>query len=83
MLNKDMKMRIWCGLLMILVALYLPFWCFAVLSFVYTCVWLPYELLILAVLIDAQFGSAYAYTLAISIFILASIYTKPFLRFYK
>lgn len=81
-------MRIWCGLLMILVALYLPFWCFALMAFIYTCIWLPYELLVLAVLIDAQFGStqlvhSYTYTLAISIFILASIYTKPFLRFYK
>lgn len=73
---------------MLLTALYLPFWCFAILACIYTCVWLPYELLIIAVLVDAQFGSApfatsYLYTLTTSIFIVTSIYAKPFLRFYK
>ena len=83
-----MKIRIWCSFLMVLIALFLPFWCFALFAFVYTCFWLPYELLILTVLIDAQFGSpqldiSYAYTLTLSIFLLTSMYIKPFLRFYK
>ncbi len=81
-----MKIRIWCSLLMILVALFAPFWAFVILAFLYASVWTPYELLVLAVCIDAQFSNAtvsvYWYTLTVSIFLIMSVYVKPFLRFY-
>lgn len=82
-----MSARIWCSLGMVLVALFLPFWIFALLAFFYACVWTPYELLVIAVLIDAQFGNSELgiscmYTLVASIFFVAGTYIKPLLRFY-
>lgn len=82
-----MSARIWCSVGMMLAALFLPFWVFALLAFFYACVWTPYELLAIAVLIDAQFGnpelgSAYIYTLVVSMFFVAGTYIKPLLRFY-
>jgi hypothetical protein len=81
-----MSLRFWCGVGMIPVALFLPFWMFGILAFFYACVWTPYELLIIAMCIDAQFGNpelhAYWYTITVSIFLIMSVYIKPFLRFY-
>lgn len=86
MQNKYMPVRIWCSLLMIPLALFSPFWVFAIFSFIYACIWTPYELLVLAVCIDAQFNnstvSVYLYTLTVSVFLIMSVYIKPFLRFY-
>ncbi len=72
---------------MVLVALFLPFWVFAPLAFLYALVWPPYELLVLAVCIDSQFGDSgmgvwYKYTLAISCTFILTTSIKPYLRVY-
>lgn len=69
-------------------ALFLPFWYFVPLACVYAFVFSPYELLILGVLIDAEFGDpslgmSYRYTLAITCIVLASFFLKPYIRFYR
>jgi hypothetical protein len=72
----------------VLSALFLPVWLFALLTLVYAFLFSPYEVLVLAVLVDAQFGDVglpvwYAYTLVASLVLLFVVYLKPYLRFYK
>jgi len=72
---------------MVLSALFLPMWSFLVLAVLYGLVWTPYELLILALCIDAQFGDQqlgvwYWYTLWISCILVFSVYIRPHVRFY-
>ncbi len=68
-------------------ALFLPFWYFIPFVFLYALFFTPYELLALAVLIDAEFGSGglfsgYAYTMTVALVMMATITMKPYLRFY-
>jgi hypothetical protein len=68
-------------------ALFLPLWSFVILAVLYAFVFSGYELIVLSVLIDAQFGDTgagvwYAYTLSASLVLLVSVYLKPYLRFY-
>lgn len=70
-----------------LVALFFPFWCFVLLAICYAVMWTPYELLIIAVCIDVQFGNAsflhgYLFTTLASVLLVLSVYTKPLFRFY-
>lgn len=77
-----------CFIGIVLTALSLPLPFFVVLSFVYAFVFSPYELLPIAVLVDAQFGDTerglwYAYTLTATVALLISTYARPYLRFYQ
>lgn len=81
-------LRIVCFSGAVLAALFLPFWFFLLIACVYALLFTSYELLILAVLVDAQFGNReegiwFIYTLATSIIVILSAYLKPHLRFYK
>ena len=71
----------------IFAALFLPFWAFVPIALLYALVWTPYELLVLAVCIDSQFGDVdmgvwYKYTLAVSLIFLLTTSIKPYLRLY-
>jgi len=73
---------------MICGGLFLPFWYFVPCICIYVLLFrAPYELLVLAVCIDAEFGhgnalSAYWYTISVSLAIVIVQYLKPYLRFY-
>lgn len=72
----------------VLAMLFLPFWVSVCFMLLYAYVYSAYELLLIAVLIDAQFGSAenglwYLYTLSASFILILTVYTKPHLRFYQ
>ena len=67
-------------------ALFLPFWYFVPLASLYAFFFSPYELLIVAVLVDAGFGDektlmGYYYTLAVSFILILTTFMKPYLRF--
>jgi hypothetical protein len=73
---------------MIGIGLFLPFWFFILSVFLYALFFTPYELLVLSVLIDAQFGnstlfSGYAYTMVVGIAFLTTSTLKPYIRFYR
>ncbi|MCR4285562.1 MAG: hypothetical protein NUW00_01570 [Candidatus Kaiserbacteria bacterium] len=72
----------------LLCAVFLPFWVFVCISCAYALTWTPFELIIIGVYIDAQFGNPNAgvwfmYTLTAIIFVGISILAKPYLRFYN
>ena len=80
-------MRIFCFLGTVLIALFLPFWAFVLAALVYALVWNAYELLVLALFIDAEFGDRsqsiwYLYTLSVACILTFTLYSKPYLRFY-
>ncbi len=71
-----------------LTTLMAPFWVFAVLTFVYALMWQSYELLILALCVDALFGDRstgifYQYTLFVAMALVMLFFIKPYIRFYK
>jgi hypothetical protein len=73
---------------MVLVALFLPLWVFIVGTILYALMYVPYEILFLALCIDAQFGDPsrglwFLYTLSTAVILVASVFIKPQLRFYK
>lgn len=81
-------MRIFLFSIMILVALFLPLWAFIIGAFLYALIYTPYEILVLAVCVDAQFGDPgrgvwFLYTLSTSVILLATVFIKPQLRFYQ
>lgn len=81
-------MRIFCFLGIIFTALFLPFWIFVCMSFIYAFTWNAYELLIIGLFIDAQFGDVsrqlwYLYTITSAGILALTIYVKPHLRFYQ
>jgi len=68
--------------------LFLPLWIVVPIVCLYALVFTGYELLILAVCMDAQFGDMrhgiwYMYTLFVSVVLLCAIKIKPHLRFYN
>lgn len=81
-------MRIFLFIVIIVTALFLPLWVFALGAFVYALLYTPYEILILAVCVDAQFGDPsrgmwFLYTLSAAGIVLTTVYIKPQLRFYR
>jgi hypothetical protein len=81
-------MRIFLFIVIILIALFLPLWAFVIAASIYALLYTPYELLVLAVCIDAQFGDPsrglwFLYTLCVAGVLLGSVFIKPQLRFYK
>lgn len=80
-------MRITSCILLVLIALYMPFWVFVITGFTYALFFHSFELCIIAVCIDAQFGNPehgiwYLYTLSALIIFITMMYVKPRLRFY-
>jgi hypothetical protein len=68
-------------------ALFLPLWVFVCVALVYALVFSPYELLVLGVCIDAQFGDVargvwYVYTGVTALLTMFTMGVRPFLRFY-
>lgn len=76
-------MRILFFIVLILVALYTPLWVFSILAIIYACIYVPYELVILGLCIDAGFGYTTfglwytACTLSIAV---STELLKPYLR---
>ncbi len=80
-------MRIFSFIIVVIAGLFLPLPVFVAVAFVYTLFWQSYELCVLAVCIDAQFGDTnigvwYVYTLATMLILLSVVYLRPYLRFY-
>lgn len=83
-MNKT-TIRILGFLLIFLSALFLPFWFFILLGVLYGFYYQPHELMIIGILIDAQFGEAgggmiYHYTAAMIILSIILFFLKPHLR---
>ena len=73
---------------MTLIALFLPLWVFICVIPVYAFAFSPYELLVLAVCVDAQFGNVtqevwYVYTTIVSLVTVLTMSIRPLLHFYK
>lgn len=83
---SSMRIGIFIGV--VLSGLLMPFWFFIACAFLYA-LWKPgYELIVLGMFIDAQFGIPenefpYVYTLSLGILVLATSFLKPYLRFYE
>ncbi len=82
---KTIRILSFIGLLIGIVSL--PFWYVVPFIFIYSFFFTPYELLILAVCIDAEFGngetlSGYSYTLTVALAFVLTSFSKPYLRFY-
>lgn len=73
-------------IVLILATFFLPFWVFIVGTIMYGIFFAPYELLILAVCVDAVFGEQssgnvwYLYTLSASIVVFCIACIKPYMR---
>lgn len=81
-------LRTICCIGVVLCALFLPFWIFVCVALAYILVYTPYEILVLAVGMDAQFGNPTydvipLYTIATTLIMVSSLYLKPRLRFYN
>ena len=68
-------------------ALLMPLWFFALCAFCYALFRPGYELILIGVLVDAQFGTAspgfpYMYTAATVLIVFGLIFLKPHLSFY-
>lgn len=79
--------RIFYFILVFMSALFLPVWIFGPLAVIYALAFSGYELLVIALLVDAQFGDTsrtlwYGYTLMVSVILLAAVAAKPYLKFY-
>lgn len=74
-------------LVLVVMALMLPVWLFAIAACAYAFLFGPYELLFIAVCIDALFGGVgigdgYIYTTITSAIIFMAIFLRPYLSFY-
>ena len=86
MSTRTLRVLSFC--VVVIVGYLLPFWAFAAAACVYAVLFGPYELLILAVIIDAQFGEFsrgawYSYTLLCSVVLVVVTCARPYLRFYE
>ncbi len=71
----------------LLTGIFLPIWVFICGALLYAFFYTPYELLIIGVYIDAQFGDVgsgvwYLYTAISAFLLILSIVSKPYLRYY-
>lgn len=81
-------MRLFFFVVLIFSAYLLPIWLFLLLCFAYAVLFQAYELLILGLLVDAQFGIGVfpysaLYTLSIGTIIFVAEIIKPYLLFYR
>lgn len=79
--------RIICFIGVAIMALMLPLWMFVCGAFAYAFAFSPYELLVLSMCIDAQFGDVgrgvwYMYTGAVAVVTILTLSVRPYLRFY-
>jgi hypothetical protein len=77
--------RILAFLCLIVIALMMPVWAFVIAAVGYACMFGLYEILVLAVLVDARFGDAargfsYMYTLLSAVIVLAVRFIRPRLQ---
>jgi predicted membrane protein len=78
-------MRLISFITLCVLSLFTPFPLFLFASFLYMFVWTGYELLTIAVFIDAFFGitpTAYLYTLTMSALIIGAELLRPYLSWY-
>ncbi len=80
-------MRIFSFCVVVLISLFSPVWVFIAVAIVYALFFKAYELVPLALCIDAQFGDPsrglwYTYTLSVVLILLVTVYGKSYLRFY-
>ena len=77
-------MRILFFMVLILIALYTPLWFFSILAIIYASIYVPYELVILGLCIDAGFGyptfGLWYTACTLSIYVSSEL-LKPYLRF--
>lgn len=76
--------RICACILLFISALLAPLWCFAIAALLYAFFFSPYEPLIMAVLIDAQFGDTsrdfpFWYTASVCSSIVLAFMIRPFI----
>jgi len=83
-----MTLRIITLVVLILLGYFTPIWLFAIGSAFYALYWKSgAEPLIIAVLIDVQFGSTafpwgYLYTLSVGVLVIATFFIRPYMRTY-
>lgn len=81
-----MRIIIFIGLLVL--SLFVPFWIFLPFVFLYALWQSAYELIILGMFIDAQFGLSavsfgYLYTFTLGTIVLVAEFIKPHMSFYN
>jgi hypothetical protein len=82
------QIRIVSFITLFLTALFFPLWVFVPLAVLYTCMFGAYEIIIIGIYIDAQFGNPdihemwFLYTALTLSIVGVSLLVKPFLRFY-
>lgn len=81
-----MIIRVLSFIVVFLCALFFPFWVFLPAAVVYGFVYAPYELMLIGVLIDVQFGdvgtsTGYLYTAVTAVSAIMVVLAKPHLRF--
>jgi len=81
-----MIIRAMSFVMVFMTALFLPLWVFIVACFAYAFIYSPYEILIIGLLVDAQFGgeiqgAGYWYTLSSAVVGAAVFLLKPLFRF--
>jgi hypothetical protein len=77
--------RILAFVSLMVVALMMPLWVFVLAAACYACIFGPYEMLALAILIDARFGDpaqgfSYMYTACAALIVLTVHFVRPRLR---
>jgi hypothetical protein len=81
------SMRVFFLLVIIISALVAPWWLFLCFVGMYTLFYTGYELLVVAALVDAFYGShlmfPFLYTIGTGILCMVALSIKPSLRFYK
>lgn len=82
------QIRIVSFITLFLTALFLPLWIFVPLAALYACIFGAYEIIVIGIYIDAQFGNPdmhkiwFLYTMLTLSIVGVSLLVKPFLRFY-
>ncbi len=78
-------MRIFCFIILFILALTLPLVWLLIPLTAYLLVWVGYELLLIGVIIDSVLGGgqlAYLYTMSIGLCILISVFIRPYITWY-
>lgn len=80
-------MRMAAYISIIFVALMSPWWFFGCCVFCYVLIWQGFELIPLAFVVDAQFGSTgaiwYLYLSVTLVLVYGAYFAKPYIRFYQ
>ncbi len=82
------QVRIISFIALFFTALFFPLWVFVPLAVLYACIFGAYEIILIGIYIDVQFGNPdvykvwFLYTALTLIIVGGSLLVKPFLRFY-